>query len=311
MFMLSKGIYFPEDLIIKIGEFHMRKFRKLIAVLLAGVVMFAAVPVKSKTVNADVAKYVDREQQVPNWLDGINSFLDRIYYIALGRATDPDGRFTWFNHIIYDGYTGADVVRGFLFSPEFLNKNCSNEEFVEILYQVILDRHADADGMATWTAALRNGQSRQSVIDGFLGSVEWTNLCLIYGIPSGNSAEPSIGILPTDKSKSFANWLHYSVFARMPGEGDVQNWATELVNLRMSGTELAHQFFFSPEINNLSNYDFLVRLYRCVLNREPNGDFNNCLTMLNNGTVTREALFTMCAESDTWAQTCGGFALLR
>lgn len=289
----------------------MRKFVKFVAVLLAALVFGAQVPVADNAVRADVAKYVDREQIVPNFLDGLNSFLDRLYYIALGRATDPDGRFVWFNHMIYDGYTGADVVRGIICSPEFLNKNCSNEEFVEILYQVILDRHADPEGMATWSAALAGGRSRQSVIDGFLGSTEWTNLCLIYGLPSGNDAAPSIGILPTDKSKSFATWLYYNTYRRMPEDNDVQNWATETINLRLSCTELAHEFFFSPEISNLSNYDFLVRLYRVVLNREPNGDFDNCLQMLNNGSISREALFTMCAESDSWAQTCGGFGLLR
>lgn len=290
----------------------MKNVKKIIAVLLASVVFFAAVPFKgnNNTVLADVT-YVDKEQKVPNFIDGINAFIDRIYYIALGRTTDPDGRFTWFNHIIYDGYTGADLVRGFLFSPEFLNKNCTNEEFVEILYQVILDRHADPEGMATWTQALRDGQSRQSVIDGFLGSVEWANLCLIYGIPSGNTATPSIAILPTDRSKSFAQWLYYATYARMPGDQDIHDWGTQLSNLQLSGTDLARQFFFSPEINNLSNYDFLVRLYRSVLDREPNGDFDSCLAMLNNGTVTRESVFAMATESVQWAQTCGGFGLLR
>lgn len=290
----------------------MKQFRKIIAVLLTAVVFFAAVPVKgnNNTVLADVT-YVDREQKVPNFMDGIYQFLDRLYYIALGRTTDPDGRFTWFNHIIYDGYTGADLVRGILFSPEFLNKNCSNEDFVEILYQVILDRHADADGMATWSAALENGQSRQSVIEGFIGSTEWSNLCLIYGIPSGNTAEPSIAILPTGRSKSFAQWLHYSVFARMPEDDSVEIWASELVNFDITCTELAHDFFFSPEINALSDYDFLVRLYRCILDREPTGDFQGCLDMLTSGSVTREQVFVMASESNEWAQTCGGFYLLR
>ena len=78
----------------------MRRLRKVIAVLLVAVVFFAAVPLKSNnnTVLADVT-YVDREQRVPNFMDGIYQFLDRLYYIALGRTTDPDGRFNWFNHI--------------------------------------------------------------------------------------------------------------------------------------------------------------------------------------------------------------------
>lgn len=295
------------------GETVMKNFKKLIAVLLVAASIFIAVPLRSNNnaVLADVT-YVDREQKVPNFIDGIYSFLDRLYYIALGRTTDPDGRFTWFNHIIYDGYTGADLVRGILFSPEFLNKNCSNEEFVEILYQVILDRHADENGMATWAGALASGQSRQSVIEGFLGSTEWTNLCLIYGIPSGNTADASIAILPTSRSKSFCSWLYYSVYGgKSADDQSVETWSSQLVNFDISCTDLAHQFFFSPEINALSNYDFLTRIYRVLLDREPGGDFQSCLDMLNSGAVTREAVFTMSVESNEWAQTCGGFSLLR
>ena len=113
----------------------MRRLRKVIAVLLVAVVFFAAVPLKSNnnTVLADVT-YVDREQKVPNFMDGIYQFLDRLYYIALGRTTDPDGRFNWFNHIIYDGYTGADLVRGLLLSPEFLRKTCSYDGGLSLLF---------------------------------------------------------------------------------------------------------------------------------------------------------------------------------
>lgn len=288
----------------------MNKFKKILAVLLVSVVFLAAVPVKQDKVYADVT-YVNREQTNQYWIDGLNKFLDRLYYTGLGRATDPDGRFTWMNHIIYDGCSGADLVRGILFSPEFLNKNVSNEEFVQIVYRVILDREADGDGLATWTAALASGQSRQSVIEGFMGSVEWANLCLIYGLPSGSTATPSIAILPTDGSKSFVTWLYYSTYARSIDPATAESVGADLLNFRLSGSDLAHQYFFSDEINNLSNYDFLVRLYRTVLDREPNGDFQSCLDLLNNGTTTREQVFVMATESVQWAQTCGGFGILR
>ena len=134
------------------GETVMKNFKKLIAVLLVAATIFIAVPLRSNNnaVLADVT-YVDREQKVPNFIDGIYSFLDRLYYIALGRTTDPDGRFTWFNHIIYDGYTGADLVRGILFSPEFLNKNCSNEEFESMFDSLGIDINPELLGEAEET----------------------------------------------------------------------------------------------------------------------------------------------------------------
>lgn len=288
----------------------MNKLKRVLAVLLVAVFLCGAVPVKQDKVYADVM-YVDREQKVPNFIDGLASFLDRLYYTGLGRATDPDGRFVWMNHIIYDGYSGSDLVEGILFSPEFLNKNVSNEEFVKIVYRVILDREADPEGLATWTAKLDAGQSRQSVIEGFLGSVEWANTCLIYGIPSGRDTAPSIAILPTGRSKSFSQWLYDSAYCRMPSDEQMGIWGGQLVNFEVTCTELAHEFFFSPELSNLSDYDWLVRVYRTLLVREPDGDFNSCLQLVQNGTVSREQIFVMATEGDEWAQTCGGFGLLR
>ena len=288
----------------------MRKFRKFVAAFLMAAVMFTAIPIKSNIVNADIT-YLDRESKVGNFIDGINSFLDRLYYIALDRPTDPDGRFIWFNHVIYDGYSGADVVRGILYSPEFLNKNCSNEEFVQILYQAVLDRNADAEGLSNWSQKLAAGSTRQSIIEGFLATPEWTNLCLIYGIPSGNDIDPTIAILPTDQSRAFCRWIYQSVTGDMPDENNVEIWAAQLINLQKTPTELAHDILFGPYASALSNYDWLVRVYRNILVREPNGDFQSCLDMINNGTVTREAVFTMSCNSNEWAQTCGGFGLLR
>ena len=38
----------------------------------------------------------------------------------------------------------------FFFSPEFGNKNTTNEQYVNILYQALFDRNADTDGKANW-----------------------------------------------------------------------------------------------------------------------------------------------------------------
>lgn len=288
----------------------MSKLKKIIAVLLVSVVFFVAAPVKQDTVYADVT-YVDREAKNQYWINGLYEFLDRLYITGLGRAGDSDGMFTWFNHIIYDGYTGADLVRGILYSPEFLNKNVSNSEFVMIVYRTILDRDADAEGLAHWTSQLDSGVSRQQVVEGFLGSVEWANMCRWYGIPSGTNVEPSIAVMPTYGSRSFVNYLSTQIVNQAETDTNVEIYAAQLLNFQMSGTELAHQYLFSPKVNAMSNYDYLTRVYRTILSREPDGDFNANLDKLNNGTMTREDFFNYAVGTDIWAQNCGGFGVLR
>ena len=288
----------------------MNKLKKIIAVLLVSVVFIAAVPVKQDTVYADVT-YVDREVKNPYWINGLYDFLNRLYITGLGRAADHDGQFVWFNHIIYDGYSGADLVRGILYSPEFLNKNVSNRDFVLIVYRTILDREADAEGLAHWTAQLDSGVSRQQIVEGFLGSVEWANMCRWYGIPSGTSVQPSINALPTFGSRTFVNYLSTQIMNKPETDDNVELYAGQLLNFGISGTELAHQYLFSPYVNSLSNYDYLTRVYRTILSREPDGDFQANLDKINNGTMSREDFFNYAVGTDIWAQTCGGFGVLR
>ena len=292
------------------GEVFMNKLKRIIAALLVSVVFFAAVPVKQDTVYADVT-YVDREVKNPYWINGLYEFLNRLYITGLGRPADSDGVFNWFNHIIYDGYSGSDLVRGILYSPEFLNKNVSNRDFVLIVYRTILDREADPEGLANWTAKLDAGVSRQTVLEGFLGSVEWSNLCRWYGIPSGNNVAPSIAVLPTFGSRTFVNYLSTQIVNNPETDDNVERYAAQVLNFEISGTELAHQYLFSPTVSAMSNYDYLTRVYRTILAREPDGDFNDNLNKLNNGTLTREQMFNQAVATDIWAQTCGGFGVLR
>ena len=54
---------------------------------------------------------------------GVAGFVERLYTVALGRASDPVGKQDWIDAITLRGETGASAARGFLYSPEFLNKD--------------------------------------------------------------------------------------------------------------------------------------------------------------------------------------------
>lgn len=125
-----------------------------------------------------------------NIVMGDEAFISRLYTVALERASDPTGASYWIDRLRNGEVTGADVARGFLLSEEFLGKGTSNEDFVETLYLTFFNRGSDPVGKSNWVALLNGGASRQSVIEGFINSVEWYQLCSSYGIASGSSAEP-------------------------------------------------------------------------------------------------------------------------
>lgn len=128
---------------------------------------------------------------IPSDPSGAQSFIERLYTVALGRASDPTGAQYWLQKVMSGSSTGGDLARGFLFSQEFLGKNTTNEEFVTVLYHTFFDREPDAPGLQYWVNNLQNGMSRQDVINGFINSIEWYHLCTSYGIRSGSAAAPN------------------------------------------------------------------------------------------------------------------------
>ncbi len=97
----------------------------------------------------------------------------RLYYAYFLRAPDIDGLRFWATQL-GSGATVIDVSQAFTLSDEFINTygSLSDTDFVELVYQNVLDRDADADGLAFWTGQLAAGMSRGRVMLGFSDSVE-------------------------------------------------------------------------------------------------------------------------------------------
>ena len=109
------------------------------------------------------------------------AFVTRLYSLALGREPDPDGFNYWVNQF-KNGANGHDVAYGFIFSTELNEKNISNEEYVEKLYSIFLDRASDADGKAYWVGQLNKGVTKQQIFEGFVYSEEFGKRCIESGI---------------------------------------------------------------------------------------------------------------------------------
>lgn len=114
----------------------------------------------------------------------VGDFVDRLYLVVLQRQPDPTGKDHWLS-LLNNSTTGADVARGFFFSQEFLSRQLTDEEFLEILYATFFGRTPDDTGRTYWLNKMRNGMTREAVISGFVNSVEWANLCVRYNIRSG------------------------------------------------------------------------------------------------------------------------------
>lgn len=101
----------------------------------------------------------------------------RLYEALLGRAPDRDGISFWVEALDKNPGGLQSVVNGFLSSPEFTARAGNTAQldsgaYVDMLYQQIFNRPADAQGRAFWRDALENGLSRADLVLGFSESVE-------------------------------------------------------------------------------------------------------------------------------------------
>ena len=116
----------------------------------------------------------------------VNAFVTRFYQQCLDRQPDADGLAGWVNALQSHSISGATVANGFINSTEFVNKNLSNDAYLQVMYRAFFDREPDPQGYSNWMGLLNAGNSRQYVLAGFVNSTEFRNFCAKFGIDSGS-----------------------------------------------------------------------------------------------------------------------------
>ena len=168
----------------------------------------------------------------PSFISGGNNsqlqaFVTRFYQLCLGRQPDSAGLNTWVGDLISGTKTGADVAKGFIFSKEFTDKNYDNTTFVTILYRAFFDREPDPSGFNYWISRLNSGATRQSVVDGFVKSQEFIDLCAYYAIvpyqgykgATANVSSGSGAITGTSSGFSSPNKVNFIIWGDDSGMG--------------------------------------------------------------------------------------------
>ncbi|MEO1554850.1 MAG: DUF4214 domain-containing protein, partial [Pseudomonadota bacterium] len=182
-------------------------------------------------------------------LHQIEDFVERLYSTILGRDADPGGRNNWVDRLHTGVLSGADVARGFIFSPEFLGRGTTNEEYVTVLYQAFFDRAPDPRGFERWTGDLENGLSRDEVLRGFTGSPQFSGLSSSFGI----RAESKFGAVESG-DLLIGDLADSSVLRADAGNSTLKDGPDAVDDVVSNGKELTGQVF---------------RLYGGTLGREP------------------------------------------
>ncbi len=111
-----------------------------------------------------------------NGIGGNTGQLTRLYLATFGRAPDLGGLVFW-NGQMEHGSSLASVAQGFTASAEFRagpGASGNNAAFLSALYQNVLHRSADADGLEYWLGVMRLPTSTQAdILIGFSESAEF------------------------------------------------------------------------------------------------------------------------------------------
>ena len=123
----------------------------------------------------------------------LTMFINRLYQEVFERKADTDGLNYWAERVLQGKASAGQVASNFFLSKEFEKKNYSDSKYLQILYQAMMDRQPDKQGLQDWEKALKSGMSRKTVFDAFVKSQEFKTICADYGLTDNSGSTPSTG----------------------------------------------------------------------------------------------------------------------
>jgi len=188
----------------------------------------------------------------------------RLYFATLDRAPDALG-LNYQSARLDAGTSLSDVAAGFVNSPEFqgVYGPLTDEQFVDLLYQNVLDRSATPDEIAYHVGRLESGASRADVVVGFSESPEYiqTHIDAI-----------NAGLWDIDEGLASVSRLYFGMLERTPETAGLSYYKEALAN-GLTVQQVANGFANSPEFfakyGPLSDPDYVTQLYENILERTP------------------------------------------
>lgn len=203
-------------------------------------------------------------------MDKMQGFVRRLYEKMLGRTADPEGLEYYSRSLAERELTGEEIGKRFLLSSEFQNRNLSNAEFLEVLYEAFMNRSSDEDGKNYWKNFLDNGISREHVLLEFLNSAEYADRCEEAGICAKIQNEELDDSVLNPELTLFISHLYEKALGRQAETEGIAYYTREILEGNMKPEDMAKNIIASEEFRNrsLSDEDYIKVLYQAFMARE-------------------------------------------
>lgn len=238
----------------------------------------------------------------------ITKFVTRLYRLIFNRAADSEGLNTWVSELASHRKTAAEVICGFVYSEEFTKRNFNDSDYIEILYNTLLDRPSDASGKQDWLDTLNVGVSRDYILYNFVASTEFAKLCESYGITTG-SINLSENRDKNYKMTVYVATVYQNSLGRKATTSELNDWTGKLNSHSVLASEFLYNLMFSQEAGNRtkSNEDFAKVLFQTVLLRELTG--SGITEWTNKVAKSRTDAFNEITTSQEFQQLCSNYGL--
>lgn len=238
------------------------------------------------------------------------AYVRQLYVGLLGREPDDAGKVAHVNMILNNNSKCGAVAEAIAGSAEFRNRTLSNEEYVRALYLGLFGREPDAGGLDTYVGALKSGYSRNWVLTQMLSSLEFTKVCLDYGMQVGTVSAPdkAPSVNQTNVNSGVAaDYVGrlYKYLLEREMDSSAQGWVDKLTKREMSAAGVAAGIAASAEFNSksYSNGEFVQKAYLALLGRNvDSAGWTNFMTHLNNGKSRSWVFSNICASAEFQSQ---------
>lgn len=192
----------------------------------------------------------------------------RLYQAALGRDPDDTGHLGWTMRLVEGTNSLIDVANSFVASTEFTTRYSAvstSSDFVALLYDNVLDRAPDAQGLSGWVDRLDNqGWSEGRVVTAFSESLE--NQARTAGEVNGFLEARTDAVWSDDVFRAYQATLD-----RAPDMNGFLGW-TERLGDGWDFLDVVSGFVASSEFQTryasaTTTAEFISQIYQNVLNR--------------------------------------------
>ncbi len=223
------------------------------------------------------------KEELASEKDEADLFVEDCYMKILGRTASEAEIKKKADAIRSGNITAGEILYGFFFSAEYLNKDVSDQEYVDTLYKAVLNRNADSTGRAGRLKELEYGFTRRYLLQQMVSSGEFAGLCGEKGLEAG-----TVRLTDTlDKNPAEAKYvyeLYKNILSRKPDrKGQISNVEYLLAN---GAKPLIVRFFRSGEYTGKKDKaeDFIRKGYLSSLRRNAEASaVTSRKEMLDNG----------------------------